>query len=125
MHTSKLLTFFLDEVRMPNIVKSPNKTYYVIGEDNSITLTCKSDGNPKPIYQWYQENHNESIDTKENLTIMDINVTNSEVYTCNVSNFFNGYTFQNTTSVQINIVNKGKLSLQRLVHIFNIMLISS
>ncbi|XP_052072188.1 serine-rich adhesin for platelets-like isoform X1 [Mytilus californianus] len=98
------------EVSMPTIIKYPNKAYYVVGEDTSIHLTCKSDGNPKPNYQWYKENHKERISTNENLNITDMNVTNSGVYTCKVSNTFNGGTFTNSTDLQVNIMNKVDIS---------------
>ncbi|CAC5388060.1 unnamed protein product [Mytilus coruscus] len=92
---------------MPTIIKYPNKTYYVVGEDTNIYLTCKSDGNPKPNYHWYKENHNERISTSENLTIVDMNKTNSGVYTCTVSNTFNGGTYTNSANVRVDIINKG------------------
>ncbi|CAC5382733.1 unnamed protein product [Mytilus coruscus] len=91
---------------MPNITKSPNKSYYIVGEDTSILLTCKSDGNPKPYYQWYKENDNELITTNESWNITDMNVTNSGVYTCKVSNTFNGDTYKSSTNMRINIINK-------------------
>ncbi|XP_052072186.1 uncharacterized protein LOC127710399, partial [Mytilus californianus] len=94
------------EVSMPTIITYPNKLYYVVGEDTCILLTCKSDGNPKPNYQWYKENHNEVINTTESWTITDLNVTNSEVYTCNVSNTFNGGTYTKSGKVRVNIINK-------------------
>ncbi|CAC5399303.1 unnamed protein product [Mytilus coruscus] len=103
------------EASMPNITKYPNKSYYVVGEDTSILLTCKSDGNPKPYYQWYKENDNELISTNESWTIKNMNVTNSGVYTCNVSNTFNGDTYRNAKNVHIDIMNKGKLNFVRIV----------
>lgn len=103
---------------MPTITKYPNNSYYIENEATSINLTCKSNGNPKPNYQWYKENNNELISTSANWTITDINVTNSGAYTCNVSNTFNGKTHRNAKHVHINIMNKGKLSLQELVHEF-------
>lgn len=107
MHLSCLTV--LDEVGMPTLTVYPNKLYYVVGEDTSIHLNCKSDGNPEPYYQWYKKNHNESISHGENFTITDVNITNSGVYTCTVSNTFNGYTYTNASNVQIDITYKGKL----------------
>lgn len=106
------LSCFFDEVSMPTIIKYPNKIYYVVGEDTTIYLTCKSNGNPKPYYQWYKEN-NELISTSESWIITDMNVTNSGVYTCTVSNTFNGDTHRNSKHVQIMILNKGKLSFNK------------
>ncbi|CAG2199628.1 unnamed protein product [Mytilus edulis] len=91
---------------MPTITRYPNNSYYIVDEATSINLTCKSNGNPKPNYQWYKENINEPVSTSANWTITDINVTNSGVYTCNVSNTFNGDTHRNAKQVQINIMNK-------------------
>ncbi|VDI77720.1 Hypothetical predicted protein [Mytilus galloprovincialis] len=80
-------------VRIPTITKCPGKHEYIAGVDSSITLTCTSDGNPKPIYHWYKDNHDDSISNGENFTLMNINTTDSGLYTCNVSNTINGLTF--------------------------------
>ncbi|CAG2201842.1 MALT1 [Mytilus edulis] len=98
------------EVSEPNITKYPNKPYYVVGEDTSIILTCKSDGNPKPHYQWYKKNDSMLISTNESWTITDMNVTNSGIYTCNVNNTFNDDTYRNVKYVQIDIMNKADIS---------------
>ncbi|CAC5379342.1 unnamed protein product [Mytilus coruscus] len=98
------------EVSMPSFTKYPNKTYYVVGEDTSIHLTCKSDGNPQPDYYWYKENSDNPESTSENLTITVMNNTNSEVYTCNVSNTFNGGTYTRSAKVQVYVKKKGKLT---------------
>ncbi|VDI38613.1 Hypothetical predicted protein [Mytilus galloprovincialis] len=92
------------EVSEPTITKYPNEPYYVVGENTSILLTCNSDGNPKPNYQWYKDNM--LINTNENLTITDMNITNSGIYICNVTNTFNGDTHRNAKDVHINIMNK-------------------
>ncbi|VDI11395.1 Hypothetical predicted protein [Mytilus galloprovincialis] len=94
------------EVSEPTITKYPNKPFYVVGENTSILLTCKSDGNPQPYYKWYKENDNLLISTNESWIITDMNVTNSGIYTCNVSNTFNGDTHSNAKHVQVNIMNK-------------------
>ncbi|CAG2201836.1 unnamed protein product [Mytilus edulis] len=104
------LRFTVNEVSEPTITKYPNKPYYIVGENTSILLTCKSDGNPKPHYQWYKENDNMLISTNERLTITDMNVRNSGIYTCNVSNTFNGDTHRNARHVQLNIMNKENLA---------------
>lgn len=115
--------FFLDAVRTPTIIKYPNKAYYVVGEDTSIHLTCRSDGNPKPTYQWYKETHNELISISTNFTITDVNVMNRGVYICNVTNTFNGETHTSTSSERVNIIDKGKFRLRKIldVYIFVIM----
>ncbi|CAG2190564.1 unnamed protein product [Mytilus edulis] len=53
---------------MPTVTKHPNKQIYSKCR-YSITLTCKSDGNPKPIYHWYKDNHDDNISTAENFTL--------------------------------------------------------
>lgn len=75
---------------MPTIVKLPTKTNYLAGKDTSINLKCYTDGNPKPSYVWYTDNTVEALSTTENLTITDASTTNRCIYTCFVSNAFNG-----------------------------------
>ncbi|CAC5420445.1 unnamed protein product [Mytilus coruscus] len=98
------------EVRMPTIQLYPNKTDYVVGLYSSIDLICKSDGNPKPNYHWYKENHNMPISNSENFTITDMNKTDSGMYTCNVSNTFNGNTYNIATYVRVNIIYEADIS---------------
>ncbi|XP_076072199.1 uncharacterized protein LOC143044190 [Mytilus galloprovincialis] len=102
------------EVSIPTITKYPNEPYYVVGEHISILLTCKSDGNPKPNYQWYKDNM--LINTNESLNITDMNVTNSGNFTCYVTNTFNGDTHSNAEHVQINIMNKDYTTRTTLKH---------
>ncbi|XP_071131772.1 uncharacterized protein [Mytilus edulis] len=98
------------QVRMPTIQRYPNKTDYVVGEDSSIYFICKSDGNPKPNYQWYKKNNDKPIKDSENFTITDMNKTDSGIYTCNVSNTFNGDIYKKAVNVQINITEKADIS---------------
>lgn len=93
-------------VRMPTVTKHPNKQMYIVSVDTSITLTCKSDGNPKPIYHWYKDNHDDNISTAENFTLRNINTTDSGIYTCNVSNTINGLTYTDAASMEVNILNE-------------------
>lgn len=106
--------YFSDQVSMPTIILNRNKTDYVAGEDSSIDLICKSDGNPKPNFHWYKENMHEAISESENFTITDLNKSDSGIYTCNVSNTFNGVTYTNAVNVRINVMDKGKLRLFKL-----------
>ncbi|XP_063446589.1 uncharacterized protein LOC134726122 [Mytilus trossulus] len=99
-------------VRMPTIISYQNKTDYVLGEDTSIHLACKSDGNPKPSYFWYTENPKQQVSSFENFTLTNLNVTNSGTYTCKVNNTFHGDTYQKATFVNIKIINtEEKLSI--------------
>ncbi|CAC5408231.1 unnamed protein product [Mytilus coruscus] len=45
-------------VRIPTVTKHPDKQEYIVhvGVDISITLTCITDGNPKPVFHWYKGN---------------------------------------------------------------------
>lgn len=101
---------FSDEVSTPTITKYPNKTYYVVGEDTSIQLTCKSDGNPQPDYYWYKENSDNPKSASENLTIKVMNKTDSGVYICDVNNTFNGGTYTRFTKMQVHVITKGKFT---------------
>lgn len=103
-------SIFSDNVRMPTVTKHPNKQIYIVSVDTSITLTCKSDGNPKPIYHWYKDNHDDNISTAENFTLRNINTTDSGIYTCNVSNTINGLTYTDVASMEVNILNEGNLN---------------
>ncbi|CAG2190563.1 unnamed protein product [Mytilus edulis] len=93
-------------VRIPTVTKYPDKHEYIAGVDSSITLTCTSDGNPKPIYHWYKDNHGDIISIAENLTLMNINTTDRGLYTCYVSNTINGLTFTEVASIEVNIMNE-------------------
>lgn len=105
MHLSCL--YFSDEVRSPNITKYPNKDYYVVGKDTSIHLTCKSEGNPPPVFFWFKYNSVKFKSASENLTIMVMNKTDSGEYTCKVSNTFSGETYRRSAEVQVNVINEG------------------
>lgn len=109
MHASSILTFS-DPVRMPTIIKYPNKTEYVLGEDTSLHLTCKSDGNPKPSCYWYKENPKRQVSSNENLTITNMNITDNGTYTCETNNTVHGKTYQKAAIVKIRIINAGKSS---------------
>ncbi|CAC5406277.1 unnamed protein product [Mytilus coruscus] len=76
-------------VKVPTIVKHPNKTDYLVGVDTSISLNCVADGNPKPNYLWYKDNQIEAISTSGNLTFTNVTTANSGIYTCVVSNNLN------------------------------------
>ncbi|CAG2199641.1 unnamed protein product [Mytilus edulis] len=78
-------------VRIPTIINHPNKTEYVLGEDTSIHLACKSDGNPKPSYFWYKENPKQQVSLNENFTITNLNITDSGAYTCKFHKKTTGY----------------------------------
>ncbi|CAC5404102.1 unnamed protein product [Mytilus coruscus] len=88
-------------VKMPTIIKYPNKTDYLVGLDTSISLNCTTDGNPKPNYLWYKDNQIEAISTRETFTIANVTTTNSGIYTCIVSNTFNDVIY--TTRVQMHV----------------------
>lgn len=95
---------------MPTVTKHPDKQKYIVGEDTSITLSCKGDGNPTPIYRWYKDNHGDNISTAENFTLMNINTTDRGLYTCNVSNTINGLTFTEVATIEVNIMNEGNIN---------------
>lgn len=92
---------------MPTLVKLPNKTDYVVGLDTSISLICTTDGNPKPSYQWYTDNQIEAISTSKTLTITDVTTTTSGIYTCIVSNTFNGVIYTKRAQILLCITKEG------------------
>ncbi|XP_071133328.1 CD166 antigen-like [Mytilus edulis] len=94
------------KVRMATINKHPDKADYFIGLDTSITLTCTSDGNPKPSYLWYKDKQTDAIGTNQILTINDVNTTGSGVYTCFVSNTINDVIHTKRVQVLVNIINE-------------------
>ncbi|CAC5399305.1 unnamed protein product [Mytilus coruscus] len=52
-------------VKMPTIVRHPNKTYYLVGLDARIDLTCTTDGNREPSYLRHKDNQLEAISTRK------------------------------------------------------------
>lgn len=94
-------------MKIPTIVKIPNKTDYLIGLDTSISLNCTTDGNPKPIYLWYKDNQIEAISTGETLKIANVTTKNSGIYTCFVSNIFNDVIHTQRIQVHVNIIKEG------------------
>ncbi|CAC5408230.1 unnamed protein product [Mytilus coruscus] len=101
MHALNFINF-----NLPTVTKHPEKQEYIVGVDTSITLTCTSDGNPKPIYSWYKGNQYDIISTDGNFTITDINTTNSGLYICYVTNTINGHTYTKAAQMEVNIVNE-------------------
>ncbi|XP_063446590.1 uncharacterized protein LOC134726123 [Mytilus trossulus] len=94
------------KVRLPSVTKHPDKQNYIVGEDSSITFSCTGDGNPKPIYHWYKDNHDDLISTAENFTLSNINISDRGLYTCNVSNTINGITYTEGATIEVNIMNE-------------------
>ncbi|CAC5408233.1 unnamed protein product [Mytilus coruscus] len=93
-------------VRMPTVTKHPAKQEYIVGVDTSITLTCTTDGNPKPIYRWFEGNQSDIISTDDNFTLTDINTTKRCLYICYVTNTFNGHTYTKAAQMEFNIINE-------------------
>ncbi|CAC5388059.1 unnamed protein product [Mytilus coruscus] len=94
-------------VKMPTIVKHPNKTDYLVGLDTNISLKCTTDGSPKPSYLWYKGNQIEAISTSETLTIRDVTTTKSGIYTCIVSNTFNDVIYTKRVQMYVCITKEG------------------
>lgn len=111
IYNFKKILDHLVAVKMPTIVKHPNKTDYLVGVDTSISLNCKTDGYPKPFFLWYKDNQIDTISTKDIFTITDVTTTNSGKYTCFVSNTFNGVIHTKRVQVYVSIINDGKFSL--------------
>lgn len=92
---------------MPTIITHPNKTDYLVSLDTSISLNCKTDGNPKPSYLWYKDNNIEAISTNKTLTITDVTTTNSGIYICIVSNTFNDVIHTKRVQMHVCITKEG------------------
>lgn len=95
-------------MKIPTIVKHPNKGEYLVGLDTSITLNCTTDGNPTPRYLWYKDNVIEAISTGDFLTITNITTSNSGLYTCFVSNTFNGVNHTERVQLHVSILKQGE-----------------
>ncbi|CAC5408232.1 unnamed protein product [Mytilus coruscus] len=97
-------------VRIPTVSKHPDKQEYIVGVDISITLTCITDGNPKPVFHWYKSNQDAYISTEENFTITNINTKKSGLYICNVSNTINEKIYTEAAEIEVNIINEADKS---------------
>lgn len=118
MHAYFVWNFLLsDNVRKPTVTKHPDRQEYIVGVDTSISLTCTSDGNPKPFYRWYKDNHDDINITAANFTLRNINTTDSGQYICKVSNTINEQIYTEATEIDVNIVNEGNFSSKVFTHL--------
>ena len=61
------------------------QTEYIVGVQQSVTLTCEAEGNPPPTYTWTTCD-SEQVCNKNTLHILQ--VLNDANYTCRVANEF-------------------------------------
>ncbi|XP_076075851.1 uncharacterized protein LOC143046578 [Mytilus galloprovincialis] len=97
-------------VKMPTIITHPNKTDCLVGFDTSISLNCKTDGNPEPSYLWYKDNQIEAISTSKTLTITNVTTTNSGIYICIVSNTLNDVIHTKRVQLYVSITEEGNIT---------------
>ncbi|CAC5407171.1 unnamed protein product [Mytilus coruscus] len=91
----------LFRVRTPSIMKYPNISTYS-EEIEIIILTCTSQGNPQPTYNWY---FNETlIQVGSVLDIRNDRGREGGLFICTASNSYSGTTFVASNSVDIQII---------------------
>ncbi|KAH9488769.1 hypothetical protein Btru_059710 [Bulinus truncatus] len=77
-------------------------------EGNSVTLSCYSDGNPSPTYNWTKVGDENTTLTgamdgsSSTLTLTNLNISDSGTYNCTASNTVNGLT--KVFSYTVNII---------------------
>ncbi|CAC5421815.1 CADM3 [Mytilus coruscus] len=93
-------------VRHVSINKLPDKQTYDPTVKN-ITLTCNSEGNPKPTYAWYKESDtNTTLSTSKLYLINNVRKNKSGTYICEVHNSIGDEKYNASSSVDIHIENR-------------------
>lgn len=115
------INLFIVQVRIPVIAMQPDKTVFL--EEDSVNLTCQSDGNPSPSYSWLKGyGSNETVIAyTDSFVIENANITDSGLYTCYTNNSIDGKVYNAFNSIYIiigKINNKEKLDskLNALMH---------
>lgn len=67
----------------PATIANKFQTEYLVGVQQSVTLTCEAEGNPKPVHSWIPCN-TEQVCDKNTLAISQ--VLNDASYTCRAVN---------------------------------------
>ena len=104
-----------DKVGVPSITNSPNNAEYSVG--SSVTLTCTAKGNPSPDtnidkninkYEWTFKANSEDNATVltavgGQLTLNNLQESQTGTYTCTAFNGFNGKVFNSSASQMLQI----------------------
>lgn len=118
-----------DKVGVPSITNSPNNLEYSVG--SSVTLTCTAKGNPSPDtnidkninkYEWTFKANSEDNATVltavgGQLTLNNLQESQTGTYTCTAFNGFNGKVFNSSASQMLQI---GKSQILLVIFYFSI-----